>query len=82
MRLRDMVAFLRKEFNAHVTRFSESKALKSIGYIKKVSRNVAKERNPDLRADHIHERSFFNSCQLIYIDESGCDKSIGIKNKG
>lgn len=81
MRLKDMVAFLRKEFDAEVTRFSVSRALESIGYTK-VTRNVARERNPDLRADHIHERSFFNSCQLIYIDESGCDKSIDIKNKG
>lgn len=35
-----------------------------------------------MRADHIHERSFFDSSQLIYVDESGCDKSIGTKNKG
>lgn len=45
-----------------MTCFSVSKALKSIGYIKKVIRNVTKERNLDLRADYIHERSFFNSC--------------------
>lgn len=82
MRLKDMVVFLCKEFNADVTCFSVSKALKSVDYIKKVTWNIAKERNPDLRANYIHKRSFFNSCQLTYINESGCIKSISTKNKG
>lgn len=82
MRQRDMVAFLLKEFDVHVTRYSVSRALKSAGYTKKVTRTIAKERNPDLRAEHIYERSLLRSYQLVYIDESGCDKSIGIKNKG
>lgn len=79
---RDMVQFLRSNFDVQVSRFSVSRALKSEQYTKKVTRNVAKEWNADLRADHVYERSFFDSSQLVYIDESGCDTSVGIKNKG
>jgi transposase len=82
MRQKDMAIFLRRQFEVEVSRFCLGRALKGLRYTKKVTRNVAKERNMDLRADHIHERSFFSSQHLIYVDESGYDRSIGIKNKG
>lgn len=50
MRLKDMVTFLRKEFDADVTRSSVSRAIKSVDYTKEITRDVAKERNPDLKS--------------------------------
>ncbi|UPK95677.1 hypothetical protein LCI18_006612 [Fusarium solani-melongenae] len=71
MRLADMAAFIRKEFNVDVSCFSLSRALRSAEWRKKATRNVAKERNADLRDEH-----------LVFIDESGCHRSIGTKHKG
>ncbi|CEF83440.1 hypothetical protein FGSG_08962 [Fusarium graminearum PH-1] len=82
MRLTDMAAFLRKEFDVDVSRFSLSRALRSAEWRKKVTRNVEKERNADLREEHVYERSEYRSYQLVFIDESGCDRSIGTKHKG
>lgn len=47
-----------------------------------MTRNVAEERNSDIRDDHIHGGSFLDSPQLIYVDKSGCDRSISNKNNG
>lgn len=78
-----MAAFLNKEFeNADVSRFCVGRLLKDDGWTKKVTRNVAQERNPDLRDDYLHERSEYRSYHFVLIDESGCDRSVGIQKKG
>lgn len=56
--------------------------MKCAKWSKKTTQNVARERNPDLREEYIHEVSFFRSDQLVFIDETGVDKSFGIKPKG
>ena len=82
MRLKDMVAFIRSKFNQIVRRHSVSRALKSVEYTKKVTRQVTIERNANLRADHIHERSFLSSEHIVYVDEAACDTSVGTRSKG
>ena len=82
MRLEDMVTFLRNEFDADVTLFNISRALKKAKWSKKCTQNVARERNPDLRDEYMHEISFLRSEQLVFIDETGVDRSIGTKRKG
>ena len=47
--LDEMALFLWDEFQVVITPMSISRALKSIGWSKKVARSVAKERNADLR---------------------------------
>jgi len=61
---------------------SISRVLKSIGWSKEVARSVAKERNADLRDHYVHYLSAFQSWQLVYADESGCDKRIGFRRTG
>jgi transposase len=78
----EMVIFLYDEFRVLVTVPNISKALKSIGWSKKVMRRVAKEQNPELRDYHIHSRSEFRSYHFVYVDESGCDKRIGFRRYG
>jgi hypothetical protein len=65
-----------------VTAMSISRSLKSIGWSKKVARSVAKERNADLRDYYLYKLSAFHSYQLVYVDESGCDKWISFRRTG
>ncbi|KAK8872328.1 hypothetical protein PGQ11_002842 [Apiospora arundinis] len=78
----EMVVFLWDEFEILVTTYSISRALASIRWSNKTARRVAKERNADLRDLYLHKLSAFRSYQLVYIDESGCDKRIGFRRTG
>lgn len=82
MRLGDMAVVLGKEFDADVIRFSIRRALKDPKWSKKVTQNVARERNPDLRDEYVHKISSLRSDQLVFIDETGLDRSIGTRRKG
>jgi hypothetical protein len=77
--LDEMVVFLYDEFGAFVTKSSIHRALATAGWSKKVSRQVAKERNADLRDFYLHNLSEFRSYHLVYIDESGCDRRVGFR---
>jgi transposase len=82
MRLKDMVTFLSGEFEVELSRHSIRRELRHGTWSKKVTQNVAQERNADLRDDYMHEVSSFRSDQLVFLDESGLDKSIMIHTKG
>ena len=79
MTLNDMAVFLREEFDVYVTRYSIRRALQ---WTKKATQNIAQERNPDLQDEYMHEISTLRSDQLVFIDETGVDKSIGTRRKG
>lgn len=49
---------------------------------KKTTQQKAKEQNPELRDEYRHDILEYNSYQLVYIDESGCDKRSGIRRTG
>jgi hypothetical protein len=68
--------FLYNEFRAFITKSSIHHALATAGWSKKVSRQVAKERNANLRDFYLHNLSEFRSYHLIYIDESGYDRQV------
>jgi transposase len=78
----EMVAFLQNKFGRLVTTSSISRALASIGWSKKVTQRVAKQRNADLRDFYLHRLSDFRSYHLVYIDESGCDRRAGCRRTG
>src|SRR5579871_5425063 len=78
LRQDEMAVFLYDDLSILVKTYDISRALKSIKWTKKVARQVAKERNPDLRDYYLHNLSEFRSYHLIYVDESGCDKRIGL----
>ena len=80
--LDEMALFLWDESKVLMTAMSISKTLKSIGWSKKVARSIAKERNADLRDYYLYNLSAFHSYQLVYVDESGCDKRIGFRRTG
>ena len=78
----EMVVFLWDEFDILVNASAVSRALASIGWSKKVTRQIAKEQNADLRDYYLHNLSVFQSDHLVYVDESGCDKRIGFRRTG
>jgi hypothetical protein len=82
MLFKDMAIFLCKDFNIKVIHFSICGALNNIKWSTKYIQNVAQEHNDDLRADYIYKVSFLCFDQLVFIDETGVDKSIGIRCRG
>jgi transposase len=78
----EMAVFLYDEFGILVNNSAVSRALASIGWTKKASRQIAKERNADLRDYYLHNLSAFQSHHLVYVDGSGCDKRIGFRRTG
>ncbi|KAL0930283.1 uncharacterized protein CTRU02_212491 [Colletotrichum truncatum] len=77
-----MAASLREHYDADVSRFSISRMLKDDNWSQKTTQNVAQERNLDLRDEYMYQISQYRSDQLVFVDESGIDKSIGIRRKG
>jgi transposase len=78
----EMARFVQKEFGIEVSQASVSRALASIKWSKKTTRQVAREQNADVQSYYIHKVSQFRSYQLVFIDESGCDKRIGTRRTG
>jgi len=78
----EIVVFLYNKFNVLVTTSSISRALALAGWSKKAARYVAKERNADLRDFYLYNLSEFRSYHLVYINKSGCDNQIGIRQTG
>jgi transposase len=82
MYLDEMVVFLWDDFGVLVTPSTISRALASIGWSKKMFRQIAGERNADLRDYYLYNLSAFRSYHLVYVDESGCDKRVGFRRTG
>ncbi|KAF4444918.1 TPR domain protein [Fusarium austroafricanum] len=82
MSQQDMADFLNKKYRVNLSRFTIGRTLKRVGWTKKVTQNVAKERNQDLRDDYIERRSHYKPEQMIFIDESGSDRGLAILGRG
>lgn len=80
--LDEMAEFLLDDFDLLVSTYTISRALRSQGWTKKVARQIARERNADLRDYYLYQLSDFRSYHLVYIDESGCDKRAGFRRTG
>lgn len=65
-----------------MTTSSIRRGLVLIEWSKKVARNVAREHTANLRDLYLHNLSEFRSSQLVYVDESGCDKRTGSRRTG
>jgi winged helix-turn-helix protein len=77
-----MAVFVYDEFDILVHTSTISRALASIGWTKKVTHHVAKERNANLRDFYLYNSSDFHSYHRVFIDKSGCDKRIGFRRTG
>ena len=74
--------FLGEEFEVLATTSTVSRALASMGWLKKAAPRVAKEWNLDLRDFYLSNLSAFRSYHLVYVDEPRCDKRIGFRRMG
>jgi transposase len=80
---RAMADFLHsKDATVKVSRFTIGRELARRGWTKKVTRNIAKEQDQDLRDDYIERRSHYTPEQMIFIDESGCDRGLATLGRG
>lgn len=80
--LDEMAVFLWDEFQTQVTKSSISRALAFRGWSKKTTQQRARERNVDLRDAYFHNISEFCSEHLVFVDETGCDRRIGLRRTG
>jgi transposase len=80
--LDELAILLWDDFDVLITTASISRALVLMGWSKKSSRRVARERNADVRGLYLHNMSAFRSYHLVFVDESGCDRRIGFGRTG
>ena len=80
--LEEMEIYLWDEFEASATNSSINRTLRSAKWSKKKARAIARGRSADLRDFYLHSVSLLRSYQLVYVDESGCDKRIGFRRTG
>lgn len=78
----EMMIFLWDEFDVLPSPSSIKRALSREGWTKKKAQQKAKEQDPHLRDFYQHKLSEFHSYQLVFVDESGCDKRIGCRRTG
>jgi hypothetical protein len=78
----EMALFLLDEFDIEVSTQSIGRILRSKRWTKKKIRRIAKGRNADLRDFYHHNMEGYRSDQLVFVDESGCDKQIGFRRTG
>ena len=80
--LEEMRALLLNEFDVLVSTSTISRSLRSMQWSKKLNRRRAKEQNPDLRDFYMYTLSQLRSWQLVFLDETGCDRLVGFRKKG
>lgn len=80
--LDEMAVFLWDEFQVRSTKSSIRRAISREGWSSKTARQKAREQNKDLRDEYFHDISDLSSYHLVYVDESGCDKRVGVRKTG
>ena len=80
--LEEMQAFVLREFDVVASAPTLSRTLARMRWTKKINRRRAKERSLLLRDFYMHKISHLRSWQLVFIDESGCDKLTGVRKTG
>ncbi len=80
----EMADFLFQRFGRRITLSERSigRTLRSISWTRKTIRRIAQQRDADLRDHYLHRISQYKSYQLVFIDESGCDRRAGYRRWG
>jgi hypothetical protein len=74
-----MADFLYHKFGQRISERSIGRTLWSIGWTRKTIYRIAQQRDTDLRDFYLHRISKYESYQLIFVDESGCDRRAGYR---
>ncbi|KAF6836800.1 hypothetical protein CMUS01_05280 [Colletotrichum musicola] len=78
----EMADFLYRHFGTRISERSIGRTLRSIGWTRKTIRRIAQQRDDDLRDHYLHRISQYQSYQLVFVDESGCDRRAGYRRWG
>ncbi|KAF6808439.1 hypothetical protein CPLU01_15672 [Colletotrichum plurivorum] len=78
----EMADSLYRHFGTRISERSIGRTLRSIGWTRKTIRRIAQQRNDDLRDHYLHRISQYQSYQLVFVDESGCDRRAGYRRWG
>lgn len=78
----EMVDFLWEAFEVPVSRQTVGNALKEAKWSNKTIRRVARERNQSLRDFYWYKMAKYKSYQLVFVDESGCDRHDRFRRRG
>lgn len=78
----EIADFLYQNFGRRISERSIGRNLRSMGWTRKRIRRIAQQRDADLRDHYLHRISQYKSYQLIFVDESGCDRREGYRRWG
>jgi hypothetical protein len=76
----EMADFFYRRFRRRVSERSIGRILR--GWTRKIIHRIAQQRNADLRDFYLHRISKYKSYQLVFVDESGCDRRAGQRRWG
>jgi transposase len=82
LHLDEMAIFVWDTFDELLSPSTISRSLKRAGWSKKVARRIAQEQNADLRDMYQYDLSEYEDKQVVYVDETGCDKRAGYRRMG
>ena len=78
----EMVDFLYRKFGRRASERTIGRTLHSIGWTRKTIHRIAQQRDTDLRDYYLYRISKYQSYQLVFVDESGCDGRAGHRRWG
>jgi transposase len=77
--LDELAEFLLVEYDCRISLPTISRTLKLSGWSKKIPRRRVGEQSQELRDAYRYNLSFLDSDQLVFVDESACDKRVGFR---
>lgn len=80
--LDEFAVYLFDDFDTLVSESTISRELKRMGLSKKQFRQIAQQRDPELRDLYIYNVSSFDPHDFVFVDESGCDPRHGFRRRG
>lgn len=78
----EMTAFLYDKTGVEVSLSTMSRTLRAMGWSRKTCRRIAQQQDKQLRNFYLRKVSQYEAKQLVFIDESGCDKKAGQRRMG
>ena len=70
----EMADFLYRRFRRRISERSVSRTLLSIDWTRTTIYHITQQRDADLRDHYLYRISQYKSYELVFVDESGCDR--------
>src|SRR4051812_19672718 len=77
-----MSDFLHRKFGSRFSERSIGWTLRLISWTRKTIRRIAQQRDADIRDYDLYRISQYESYELIFVDDSGCDRRTGYRRWG